>query len=126
MAVGDPDSANFDGGLLTLSIVDRAGVSPLFQGSDGEAQDNLGIASSGSVSVSGADVRVDGALVGTIVSDGQDGAPLSLRLTAAAAPEAVEAVIEHIVYVNPSRDPDAVREIRVSLSDGDAVMRTHS
>ncbi|WP_424971012.1 Ig-like domain-containing protein [Dinoroseobacter sp. S76] len=118
IALGDADSANFDGGHLVLAMLLNATVQSQFAAPDEASQDQLAVDTSGSVSVVGQSVRVDGTEIGTIVSDGVDGAPLQIDFNANATPERVETLVEALSYGNVSDDPEAARKIALQITDG--------
>ncbi|WP_299471232.1 Ig-like domain-containing protein [uncultured Roseibium sp.] len=121
--VADSDSADFDGGLLSISRTGAIATQTLFNAPDNETQDNLGInnqgTGAGEIGVSGANVTFGGTVIGTIVSDGSNGAALTLNLNSSATPDAVEALLEQVTYSNPSDDPIPGRIFRITLTDGD-------
>ena len=111
--VADPDSANLDGGRLTLSFT-----------ANGAAEDRLSIvqqgSASGQIGLLGASVRYGGVEIGTC-SGGTDGStPLVINLNVNADRPSVEALIRQIAYANVSDDPStAAREVSYVLEDGD-------
>ncbi|WP_424965863.1 Ig-like domain-containing protein [Dinoroseobacter sp. S375] len=119
IALGDADSANFDGGHLVLAMLDNATVQSQFAAPDEACQDQLAVDTSGSVSVVGQSVRVDGTEIGTIVSDGVDGAPLQIDFNANATPERVETLVEALSYGNASDDPEVERKVALQITDGE-------
>jgi hypothetical protein len=90
----DPDSANFDGGRLDVSYVTPYGNPNQFDIPGINAQDQLGIRNEGTgvgqIGVSGNSVTYNdgtGAVViGTIISDGVNGKPLTVVFNAHATP----------------------------------------
>ncbi|MEO0683061.1 MAG: hypothetical protein AAF192_21940, partial [Pseudomonadota bacterium] len=92
VSVGDMDSADFDGGTLTLTMLRNATVQDAFASPDDAAQDQLGLVTGlgNGISVAGATVRFNGTAIGTIVSDGVDGAEFAIALNAAADATAME------------------------------------
>ncbi|PWR04450.1 hypothetical protein DKT77_00335, partial [Meridianimarinicoccus roseus] len=119
LGFGDADSPDFAGGVLTVSVTQNATVQEQFIGPDDGAQDQLSLISISGVSLSGTSVLVDGTPVGTITSDGVDGAPLQITFLGAADADAVKAVLRAVSYANTSNDPEQVREIAIQLTDGD-------
>ncbi|HRL76514.1 MAG TPA: PKD domain-containing protein, partial [Candidatus Accumulibacter phosphatis] len=123
----DPDSSNFDGGRLDVSYVTPYGNPNQFDIPGINAQDQLGIRNEGTgtdqIGVSGNSVTYnDGTgtvVIGSIVSDGINGKPLTVVFNANATPEAAEALIENLTYANPLSNPEPSRTISLSLSDGD-------
>jgi VCBS repeat-containing protein len=118
-AVSDADSADFAGGRLILSRLSQSVAEDDFPAQDADGQDSFSFETGGRVSISGADVSVDGVLVGTLTSDGQAGAPLILTLTAGATPATVEVLVEHLTYRNLSDDPRPETTVSLLLEDGD-------
>ncbi|ARE42344.1 hypothetical protein RGUI_4318 (plasmid) [Rhodovulum sp. P5] len=121
--VGDADSADFEGGTLSIQRIDLALDEDLFNAPDNSAQDNLGIrnqgTAAGEIGVSGSNVTFGGTVIGTIASTGADGSDLVVTLNANATPDAVEALLQNVTYANVSDDPEPVRNYRVVLTDGD-------
>ncbi|MDD3329415.1 MAG: PKD domain-containing protein, partial [Zoogloea sp.] len=129
-AVGlfDGDSPDFAGGRLTVSVI--SGYSSLNQdiGDYRGDQDNFSIldesAGASPVNVLGNQVRIGSTVIGTLLSDGQAGRDLVIEFNASATQPLVERVIERLAYRNPSSDPVAVRQVSISLSDGDGATST--
>jgi hypothetical protein len=124
VAVSDADSGDFDGGNILVSRLNiPEAMLDQFNSPDDGTQDQLGVRNQGSgpaeVGVSGASVTYGGTVVGTIVSNGQNGSTLEISLNANASAEAVEAVVENLTYANTSDDPIPSRQFRVQISDGD-------
>ncbi|MGR3378837.1 beta strand repeat-containing protein [Salipiger abyssi] len=121
--VGDADSTDFDGGRLTVYVADIAGAGSQFSAPDDFSQDQIGIrdqgTGAGQIGVSGNSVTYGGAVIGTIAPVSASGVQLTVDLTAAATPQAVEALLQNVTYANPSDDPEATRTVRVMLTDGD-------
>ncbi len=112
--VSDVDSADFDGGSLTLAIT---------AGGDA-AQDVLGIVNQGTgagqIGVSGTDLTYEGVTIGTIAG-GSAGAPLQVAFNASATTQAVEALTRAVTYANTGGgDPlPGTRTVGWTLVDGD-------
>ena len=124
VAVSDADSSDFDGGNILVSRLNiPEAMLDQFNIPDDGTQDQLGVRNQGvgpaEVGVSGTSVTYGGTVVGTIVSNGQNGSPLEITLNANASAEAVEAVVENLTYANTSDDPVPSRQFRVQISDGD-------
>ncbi|MEE3098147.1 MAG: hypothetical protein VX463_00115, partial [Pseudomonadota bacterium] len=117
--LGDSDSVDFAGGELLIQVLDSDTVQALFKAPDAKGQDQLGLDLSGSVSLDGATVRVDGVAVATLLSDGADGATLRLSLGADATLVRVRELIRALTYENTSDAPEATRELAIRLTDGD-------
>ena len=118
-ALGDADSADFDGGQLTVSMVINDVVQAQFAAPDNATQDQLGIDTSGNVAFAGATVSVNGTAIGTVSSDGVNGSNLVIDLNSAATPNLVEQVIRALTYGNTSDDPETARKVAIQITDGD-------
>ncbi|MFN3387859.1 MAG: beta strand repeat-containing protein, partial [Allosphingosinicella sp.] len=111
--LADADSANFDGGSLTLAIT--GGVA---------AEDVLAIVDQGTgagqIGVSGSDVTYGGVVIGTFTG-GSGGSPLAISFDADATPAAVQALMRNISYSNSGGDDptDGDRTVTWTLVDGD-------
>jgi hypothetical protein len=111
-AVTDTDSANFEGGNLTVSIT--AG--------EVAGEDVLGIDTSGPVTVSVLGVvSVGGVDIGTVTSDGTGGSDLVIAFNADATAARVSLLVQALTYSNsnlnnPSTTP---RTVAVTIADGD-------
>jgi hypothetical protein len=123
----DPDSTNFAGGRLDVSYVTPYGTPDQFDIPGINAQDQLGIRNEGAgvdqIGVSGSDVTYNfgsgPVVIGTILSDGVNGKPLTVIFNANATPEAAEALVENLTYQNFLSNPEPTRTVSLSLSDGD-------
>ncbi|MEM7405851.1 MAG: DUF4347 domain-containing protein [Pseudomonadota bacterium] len=114
LTITDPDSPDFDGGVLTVSVVGGADTT----------EDLLGVRNQGTgagqIGVSGANITFAGTVIGTF-SGGSGGTALTVNLNASASLDAVQALVRNLNYDNADTvDPDtAPRTVRVSLTDGD-------
>ncbi len=113
VSLTDPDSTDFDGGQLTVTI--SAG---------GEATDDLYIFTTGNILASGSNLSYDFGsglvAIGTISGGNGVGDPLIVDFNANATATAIEDVIEQIFFRNPSDDPSTVsRTIDFQITDGD-------
>lgn len=112
--VTDSDSANFDTGNVTVSIVSN-GVG---------AEDVLSIRNQGTdagqIGVSGAAITYGGTQIGTYTG-GTAGSNLVITLDSDATPAAVQALVRNLTYSNSNNsDPNnATRTLRITVSDGD-------
>ncbi len=107
VTVTDPDSANFEGGALTIGI---GGY---------QAGDSVGFDTSGGLSVDGANVSVNGTLVGTFTRDGSTGG-LRVNLTDAATPALVQQLARAVTFKTVGDAvQDGQRTIQFALDDGD-------
>jgi len=107
--VTDVDSADFNGGTLTVSF--SAG---------GTANDELSIVEGGVVNLVGSsNIKVNGKNVGSF-SGGTSGSPLVISWNPQATPAGAQAVLRQIGYHNTSDDPSTIpRTIDFVLTDGD-------
>ncbi|MFP1632498.1 beta strand repeat-containing protein [Zhengella sp. ZM62] len=112
--VVDGDSADFDTGTLTVSIVAGGHA----------AEDVLAIRNEGTgagqIGISGGTVTWGGVAIGTWTG-GTGGAALVITFNASATPAAAEALIRNITYDNPGNDVPTPgdRTVRFTLTDGD-------
>ncbi len=116
-AVTDPDSANFSGGNITVTI------------SVGKVttEDRLGISTSGTITLSaglnvGSVVSVGGISIGTVSANGKDGHDLVVTFSSNATPALVTAILRALTYENTNDvDPSlAQRTVRVTITDAAA------
>ena len=110
--VADSDSANFDTGVLTVSLA-----------ANGTTDDVLEVRNEGSgvgqIGVSGSDVTFSGIVIGSL-SGGSGLVPLTITLNAAATPSAVQALARKITFrVNGAVASTLSRSISFQLTDGD-------
>ena len=119
----DADSANFDGGLLEVNYITDYGAQDQLGMQSLDNQDQLGIRSvgtnAGQISVVGNTVSYGGVAIGTIVSNGANGAKLAVQFNGNATVDAVEHVIESLTYANTVSNPIASRTVSVRVTDGD-------
>ncbi|EKV28542.1 hypothetical protein C882_0753 [Caenispirillum salinarum AK4] len=117
--VTDADSANFNGGTVTVSITSGGTA----------AEDVLKVLDNATdgVSVAGGNVSVGGTLVGTVVG-GTGGVPLTLTMNADATPARVQLVLRNIAYENTNGDnpSNASRTVSVQVTDGSGGTSTAS
>ncbi len=109
--VSDADSPTLPGGSLVATWTANATV-----------DDFLAIQNQGSgvnqISVSGSAVSWNGSQIATI-SGGSAGTAMTLTLTAAATPAAVQAALRNLTFHNQSPTPSlALRQLSVTVSDG--------
>jgi hypothetical protein len=104
-SVVDPDSLDFNGGSLRVSVV--SGAVP--------AEDELSISTSGNIALVGNDVQHSGATIGTLA-----GGTLGSDLVISFNSLATAAVVAGITYENMSTLPDLLsRTVVFTLNDGD-------
>ena len=109
---GDIDSADFNGGNLTVTYSVGGG-----------AEDSLSVRhegnGAGQIGVSGATISYAGTAIGTITTNGAAGANLVISFNSSATPTAVDALIQNLTYANSSNTPTATRTISITANDGD-------
>ena len=110
----DADSANFDGGSLTVALLN--GASPT---------ESLGIRNQGTnpfqIGVSGSDITYGGTVIGSFTGGGAGSSLLTVTLNANATPLAVRVLAQNITYQNtapPAGTTDRYVGFRVSDGDG--------
>jgi len=119
--VADTDSADFDGGDLTVSVAGGGVV----------AEDILSIRHQGmggsQIGFSGGDVFYGGVKIGS-ATGGSGGVDLVISLNASATPMAVTALAKNITYENLETDNPTVgdRIVRFGVSDGDGAFSSTS
>jgi parallel beta-helix repeat protein len=111
--LSDPDSANFDTGTLTASIV-----------SAGTADDRITIrhqgTAAGQIGVSGNDVTYGGTVIGTWTGGTSGFTPLAITFNSQATLAAVQALAGNVQFSNVSDNPSTTsRLIRMVVTDGD-------
>lgn len=111
--VVDPDSTDFNGGTLTVSVA-AGGIAE---------EDVLGIKSvgteAGQIALSGEEIQFADKTIGT-VSGGTGGNNLVITLTDDATLDAVAALVDSITYENVAVSPTKEdREVQFVLTDGD-------
>lgn len=109
--VNDPDSANFDKGVLTIKITNNA--STLYDRIEIRNQGN----SAGQISFSGTTIKYGGTTIGTLSGGTTD---RTITLNAAATPAAVQALLQNVTFRSTSTSaPLATRTVQFKLTDGD-------
>ncbi|MFN3731705.1 Ig-like domain-containing protein [Comamonas testosteroni] len=119
--VTDSDSANFDGGNVTVAIVaNRA------SGEDILAIVNQG-SGAGQIGVSGSNITFGGVVIGSFTG-GTGANDLVISLNANATPAAVQALVRNITYSNSNTlDPSTeTRTVRVTVNDGDGATSSNA
>jgi hypothetical protein len=114
VTVLDPDSPNFDTGVL---IVD-------FAAATGTVNDRLAIrdegTATGQIGVSSGNVTFGGIVIGSFTGGTDGTTPLVITLNAVADQAATQALLRNVTYENVSVAPtSAPRTIRFTLTDGD-------
>ncbi|MEQ9407984.1 MAG: cadherin domain-containing protein [Fuerstiella sp.] len=109
----DVDSADFDGGTLTVDFT-----------ANGHSGDRLSINDEGTgvgqIGLSGPNVTYEGTTIGTVAGGTDGSTPLVITFNASSTPTAAQALIRNITYQNISDDPGAAtRTARFVLTDGD-------
>ncbi|MFO0425041.1 MAG: FG-GAP-like repeat-containing protein [Planctomyces sp.] len=111
VTVVDPDSPNFENGVLTFALT------------GGESTDLLAIRNQGTaaglIDISGSTVTWGGLAIGTF-SGGSGLTPLTVRLNIRSTAASVQALMRNVTFRNVSATPVLrTRNIRVTLTDGD-------
>ncbi len=109
VTVSDSDSADFNGGTLTIS--------GLVSGEDTVYARNVGTGA-GQIGISGNTVTYGGVAIATFTG-GNNGNDLVVSFNANATPAAVETLIEKLNYSNSSDNPSPVHDLVYTLTDGD-------
>ena len=121
-AFSDADSANLAGGQLTVALLTGFGTAEQL-GLDARSAEQLGVrnqgTAAGQIGVSGTAVTFGGVAIGTIASNGANGASLIIDFNSNATAEAVEALVENLTYANTSDDPVPSRQYQIQVTDGD-------
>ncbi|HEY9808399.1 MAG TPA: esterase-like activity of phytase family protein, partial [Halomicronema sp.] len=112
--VSDSDSADFNGGVLTVQ----------FSGATGLGEDSLSIQnvgnSAGQIGVTGSTISYGGVAIGTFSGGNNGSTPLVVNFNANANVTAVSALLQNIVYLNNSENPSALsRTVQFQMTDGD-------
>ncbi|MCC6509807.1 MAG: hypothetical protein IT423_11910 [Pirellulaceae bacterium] len=108
----DPDSVNFAGGVLTVTLI-GAGTTTDILGILGQA------AGPGIISVSGTIVRYSNIHIGNLAG-GTNLTPVTVTLNSNATVEAVQALLRNVSFRNTSNAPSNVpRTVQFVLTDGD-------
>jgi len=114
--VTDGDSMDFDGGNVTVSIVNNR-----VNTEDVLSIRNQGTAA-GQIGTSGLNITYGGTLIGTRTATGGTGTnDLIITLNSAATPAIVQALIRNLIYINTNttEPTTTTRTIRVTVNDGD-------
>ncbi|MEZ6122867.1 MAG: cadherin-like domain-containing protein [Planctomycetaceae bacterium] len=107
-SLSDADSADFNGGILTLTIASAP-----------DTTDTLTLANFAGVSTSGSNVLVSGITVGTM-SGGSGGTPLVVTFNANATVPRVQSVYQALAINNLTDNPvGGARSLEVTVTDGD-------
>lgn len=106
----DVDSADFDGGTLTITVVSTPNA----------ADDTTYVANVGGVTTFGSNIRVGGITVGSFTGGGAGGTPFVFTFNSNATVARTESVLRAVAIGNYSQDPVAgIRTIEAVLTDGD-------
>ncbi|WP_245264354.1 VCBS domain-containing protein [Mesorhizobium sp. LNHC232B00] len=110
--VTDIDSADFNGGKLTVAFT-----------TNGTATDQLTIQNQGTgagqIGTSGSNVTYGGTIIGTFTG-GTNGSNLIITFNASATQAAAAALADHILYSNAT-SPTATKTVTYTLIDGDGI-----
>ncbi|NVK30074.1 MAG: tandem-95 repeat protein, partial [Gammaproteobacteria bacterium] len=118
LTLTDADGSDYGSASLLISTT-----------ANGEAADQLSIATVGGISVSGSNVSYNGTLIGSIVSTktGVDGTDLEVSISSGSSIEAVEALARAISFSSTSEDPsESNRTLVFTLTDPSARVLTKS
>ncbi|MBZ9764489.1 VCBS domain-containing protein, partial [Mesorhizobium sp. CA8] len=111
--ITDIDSADFNGGKLTVAIT-----------ANGTSADQLTIQNQGTgagqIGVSGSNVTYGGTVIGTL-SGGTNGSNLVITFNASATQAAAAALADHILYSNAT-SPAIAKTVTYTLVDGDGTV----
>jgi hypothetical protein len=112
-ALVDPDSANFDGGLLRVDL-----------GTSGSSNDKLGIrdegTGAGQIGINGNEVTYGGVVIGTWAGGTNGSEPLTVLFNANSDVTSIQALLRNITYENTSNNPsENQRSINFAITDGD-------
>lgn len=102
----DPDSADFNGGSLTIT------QSVL------HANDLLNIQSGGQITISGNRVLFNGTQIGTFSTGDGFNVPLVVNFNANATPAAAQAVLRNVVFSTTDDPSTGPRQIQAAVNDG--------
>jgi len=108
--VGDPDSPNFNGGNLTVAIINNADADDMLE------VNNQGTGA-GQIGVSGTDVTFEGTVIGTLAG-GSGATPLVVVFNTNATPAVAQALMRQITYRSVSPTPPVnTRTVQFSVTD---------
>ncbi|MEM1291304.1 MAG: choice-of-anchor D domain-containing protein [Cyanobacteria bacterium P01_H01_bin.162] len=119
--VTDGDSANFDGGTLTVTVTNQVA-----------AEDLLTLDTSGNVAIAGttagATVSIGGTVVGTLANAIAEGNDLVINLNDQATPTNLPTLLRALQYQNTetTTPTTTARTVQVTLADGDGGTSTAS
>ncbi|TLX49745.1 hypothetical protein CWC31_14850 [Pseudoalteromonas ruthenica] len=119
--ITDGDSANFDGGAVTVTIV---------SGKD-SAEDLLSVDTSGTVALAGttagSNVSVSGTTIGTLVNNIAAGNDFVVNLNTDATAARVQTLLQQLSFENidTANPTTGTRTVRVTVSDGDGGTSTN-
>jgi len=115
LTLTDVDSADFDGGNITVTIT---------SGEDA-AEDLLSLSVAGTVSLvtntAGADVSVDNVVIGTLANNITEGNDLVVNLNTNATPVNIQTLLRAVTYSNTDSGAPTTgaRNVRVTVTDDD-------
>ncbi|WP_193907415.1 autotransporter-associated beta strand repeat-containing protein [Cellvibrio polysaccharolyticus] len=114
--VTDSDSTDFDGGNVTVSIINNR-----VNTEDVLSIRNEGTAG-GQIGTSGLNITYGGTLIGTRTIDGgTESNDLVITLNSAATPEIIQALVRNLTYINTNTtEPTTyIRSVEITVNDGD-------
>ncbi|MBD1853775.1 FG-GAP-like repeat-containing protein [Leptolyngbya sp. ST-U4] len=105
LTVTDVDSADFNGGSLTIGINSIT------------SSDRLLISADADFTLDGFNLSYQGSLLGSI--SGGDGSNLVINFSSSATPEVVTALLRRVSYTSTANDPPASRTVSFVLTEAD-------
>ncbi len=105
LTVTDVDSADFNGGSLTIGINSIT------------SSDRLAISADADFTLDGFNLSYQGSLLGSI--SGGDGSNLVISFSSSATPEVVTALLRRVSYTSTANDPPASRTVSFVLTEAD-------
>ena len=112
VTITDADSANFDGGVLTVQLVENVEDSDMLE------IRSLGSATTG-LRLNLSNILYNGVVIGSFAG-GKNSLPLVISLNSAATAAITQVLLRNITYRSASGTPSMLpRVVRVTLTDGD-------
>lgn len=109
----DADSANFDGGTVTVSVTNNADAT-----SDRLLVDTSGVVSLAGVTA-GSNVSVSGTVIGTLTNNIAAGNDFGVNLNANATPALTQSLLRALTFEASGQNPvESTRTVSISVSDG--------
>ncbi|WP_404422171.1 DUF4347 domain-containing protein [Thalassospira australica] len=116
LTITDVDNpASYDGGNLTVTVSGNAQA----------GEDILTLVTTGNVSLAGANVSVDGTVIGTLANTIAAGNDLVINFNSNATAARVQDLARAVAYLNESQNPTvSTRSISMTLTDNDGLAST--